>query len=793
MQFSESWLREWVNPDVSTQELADQLSMAGLEVEAIAKAAPEFSGVVVGHVLTREKHPDADKLSVCTVDIGAAEPSQIVCGAQNVRAGLKVPVATIGAVLPGDFRIKAAKLRGVASSGMICSAKELGLAESSDGIMPLDTDAPIGKDFREYLALDDALIEVNLTPDRGDCLSIRGLAREVGVINKEVVKEVEVSSITSCIEDKISVEVISPEGCPAYLCRVVRGINPEAKTPTWMKEKLRRCGIRPIHPVVDVTNYVMLELGQPMHGFDLSQIQGGIRVRLAEPGEQMTLLDGNQIKVLPGTLLIADHLKPLAMAGIMGGEGSGVTDQTKDVLLESAFFAPRQIAGKARAHGLYTDSSHRYERGVDYELQRQALERATALLMSIAGGQPGPVVEQISAGHLPQAQAIGLRRERISAILGIQVADEQVEDMLTRLGMKVEPGPGGWTVVAPSARFDIGIEVDLIEEVGRIYGYANIPANVSAAPVSLTGWPESRYRLDRAKQVLVARGFQEVITYSFISPDMAKLLSPEDEPIILANPISAELSVMRASLWPGLLTTLTYNLARQADRGKLFESGLTFRKIDGQLVQSPSIAGLIYGSLVPEQWGEKTRKADFYDAKADVEALLAQVSPKGTYQFVAGQDPVLHPGQTAAILRDGQEIGHLGLLHPAIQAKLDIPGNVFVFQITLEAVAEGELPHFAPVSRYPSIRRDLALIAKRDMAFSQVEACVLAASAEIVRDIHIFDVYTGENLEPGTKSLALSLILQDSSHTLTDQEVEQAVASILSALEQQLAIKLREQ
>lgn len=793
MQFSEAWLREWVNPSVTTEELTDQLSMAGLEVEAVRPAAPEFYGVVVGQVTSKDQHPDADKLSVCGVDVGGEEQLQIVCGAKNVAAGMKVPVAIVGARLPGDFRIKKAKLRGVQSMGMICSASELGLADSSDGIMPLPQDAPVGTDFRAYLALDDACIDVDLTPDRGDCLSMAGIARDVGVLYRSPFTPPAIEAVPSTITDRMEVKLEAPEFCPRYCCRIVKGIDPQAETPQWMAEKLRRGGLRPISPVVDVTNYVMLELGQPMHGFDLARLEGEIQVRQAAAGEQITLLDGSELETQAGTLLIADTGKPLAIAGIMGGEASAVSEQTTDILLESAYFTPTAIIGKARGYGLHTDSSHRFERGVDFQLQMTALERASALLQAIVGGAMGPVVESVSEQHLPVIRPIHLRRAQVPRILGVEISDQTIEDILQRLGMTLVNVEDGWNVAAPSARFDVAIEADLLEEIGRIYGYDNIPENLTAAHVALTSRPETDFDLDRSKALLVSRGYQEVITYSFISPEMAGLISPEMPHIELANPISADMSIMRSSLWPGLLSTLQYNLARQQDRVRLFESGLRFTKSDAGIEQKPVLAGLVNGILHPEQWADASRKVDFYDVKGDVENILEQAAGVGEFSFTQVEDAALHPGQAAAILYRGDEIGRLGLLHPAAQAKLDLPGNVYLFELQLEGLAHiGKLPAFRPLSKFPAIRRDLALLLDKNLSFSAVEACAREAAPEIVRDIRVFDVYTGGNIDSNVKSLALSLILQGSSHTLTDKEVESATQVILDALKSELSASLRD-
>jgi len=792
MRFSEAWLREWVNPDIGTYELADQLSMAGLEVDSVEPAAPVFNGVVVGEVLTCEQHPDADKLRVCSVNIGADEPTQIVCGAKNVAAGMRVPVATVGATLPGEFKIKRAKLRGVESLGMICSASELGLAESSDGILPLPADAPVGTDFRDYMALDDACIDVDLTPDRADCLSLAGIAREVGVLNRAPLNMPDIATVSPTIEDEWAVALEAPEACPRYLCRVVRGIDSGAVTPNWMVEKLRRGGLRTISPVVDITNYVLLELGQPMHGFDLAKLDGGIRVRMAGEGESLSLLDGSKAILRADTLVIADQSRALAMAGIMGGEPTGVTGETRDVLLEAAFFAPLAVAGKARSYGLHTDSSHRFERGVDFNLQHQAMQRATALMLEIVGGEAGPVTEVKSNAHLPVCSPIMLRRERVRRLLGVEIAPAVIADILQRLGMQLSETADGWSVTAPSARFDIGIEADLIEEIGRIYGYANIPASLGSAPVSVVMRPEAEFDLEAAKELLVHRGYFEAITYSFVAPELAAVLTPEAQPIKLANPISADMSDMRASIWPGLVQVLKHNLARQQGRVRVFESGLTFARIDGELRQLPKLAGLIYGEAKAEQWGLPAHRADFFDLKADLESVLHQVADAGEFRFEAAENPVLHPGQSARVLRNGVPIGWIGLLHPAAQKALDVPAGVFLFEVELLPLRLGGIPKFEALSKFPSIRRDFSLMVDRDLPYQAVLDCVRDAAPPIVKDIQLFDVYTGNNVDSGLKSLALSLILQESSHTLTDPEVEEASSTVLGALADRLAAKLRD-
>jgi len=792
MRFSEAWLREWVSPPVDSVTLADQLTMAGLEVDSVQPAAPAFSGVVVGEVRSVAQHPDADKLRVCIVDVEQGEPLQIVCGAANVVAKMRVPVALVGAVLPGGFQIKRAKLRGVESLGMICSASELGLAESSSGILPLPGDAPVGEDFRAYLALDDACVEVDLTPDRGDCLSVAGIAREVSAINALPLTPPAVDPVAPQSDDCFPVALDAPAACPRYVCRVVRGIDPAAETPLWMKERLRRGGIRAISPVVDVTNYVMLELGQPMHAFDLAELDREIRVRMARPGEALMLLSGEALELRGDSLVIADAAKPLALAGIMGGEHSGVTGQTRDILFESAFFAPQAILGRARSYGQQTDASHRFERGVDPDLQVPAIERATALLTAICGGVPGPVVETVSPEHLPVRQPIHLRRERIGRILGVSVGDADVEAYLQRLGMTVSAAADGWDVVPPSGRFDVAIEVDLIEEVGRIYGFSAIPAARSLTRIDMHAPPEAAFDLERAKQVLVARDYQEAITYSFVHPSMQQLLDPGRPPIALANPISTEMSVMRTTVWAGLLGVLAYNRARQQERVRIFESGLRFTKQDEEIKQEKTICGLVSGAASAEQWGMPSRPVDFFDLKGDVEAVLAGGGAGEAVEFRAAAHSALHPGQCAEILRGGRVVGRLGLLHPDVERRLDLVGPVYLFELDVEALGEGALPAFAPLSKFPSIRRDLAIVVDRALPFARVRDCVRGAAPAIVKEIRLFDVYTGDRIDSGLKSLALGLILQDSSDTLVDERVDAAMSGIVRALSSELDARLRD-
>ncbi len=790
MKFSEQWLREWVQPEITTQELVDQLTLAGLEVDGAEPVAGEFSGVVVGQVVSREQHPDADKLSLCQVTDGT-ENFQIVCGAANVREGLKIPFAKIGAELPGGFKIKKAKLRGVESFGMLCAEAELGMADSSDGLMELPDSAPVGTDFREYLNLDDTVVEVDLTPNRADCLSIAGLAREVGVLSKVAVSGPDIQAVAPVISDAPSIEVAAPQACPRYLGRVVRGVKVNAETPLWMVEKLRRSGIRSIDPVVDITNYVLLELGQPMHAFDLKCVQGGIRVRMAEQGEKLTLLDGQEIELNADTLLIADHEKPLALAGVMGGEFSGVSGDTQDLLLEAAFFNPIAIAGRARNYGLHTDSSHRFERGVDYNLARTAMERATQLVIDICGGQPGPVSEVTSEQDLPQAATITLRKSRIEQILSLTLPDAEVEDILVRLGMQVETVEGGWKAIAPGYRFDMAIEADLIEELARIYGYNRLPVRTPAAATPLAKAPESRLPLRDLRRQLIARGYQEAITYSFVEPSVQKALDPEREALALLNPISADMSVMRTTLWAGLVTAADYNLKRQQPRVRLFETGLRFLPSDDGLQQIPTLAMLICGNRLPQSWTENESAADFFDLKGDVEALFARGGQASAYRFEVAQHPALHPGQSARILKNGQPIGWIGALHPSTQKALGIKQTLLVAEMDLDAVRDIAVPTFGELSKFPEMRRDLALVVDQSVQVDQVFDAIRSAAGEYLKKLNLFDVYVGKGIDPDRKSLALGLTWQHPSRTLTDEEVNDSVNAVLAQLSESTGATLR--
>ena len=792
MRFSEKWLRDWVNPNLTTDQLVAQITMAGLEVDSVEPAAGEFSGVVVAEIVAAEPHPDASKLQLCTVNVGEAETLQIVCGAANARVGIKVPCAKIGAVLPGNFKIKRAKLRGVESFGMLCAMAELGLEENSDGLMELPLDAPVGTDVRDYLALNDTLIEVDLTPNRGDCLSIAGLARETGVLNRCNVNPVSCAEVNQTIADTFPVEVQAKAQCPRYLGRVVKGVDLSKPTPLWMLECLRRSGIRSIDPVVDVTNYVLLELGQPMHAFDLNRLAGGICVRMAQQGEKLTLLDGQEITLNQDSLLIADKEKPLALAGVMGGEQSGVNGETVDLFLESAFFDPIAIAGKARSYGLHTDSSHRFERGVDFELQRNAMERATALLLQIVGGEAGPVIEKLSTEDLPHLPSINLRSERIKRILGCDIPAADVEDILGRLGMDLVSTDSGWHIVPPSYRFDIRIEVDLIEELGRVWGYNNLPTSLPTLEAFAPKRNESHIPLSRLKQVLVERGYQEAVTYSFVDKKLLELLTPDQSSVSLANPISSDMSEMRTTLWAGLLKTLSHNVNRQQQRLRLFESGLVFLPGDQDLQQQNRIAGLIYGGVSEESWFGKARPVDFYDIKGDVEALLALSGRETDYEFEKGQHSALHPGQTAVIKKGEQTVGYLGALHPSAQKVLDLPQKTFLFELVLADIQLRSLPQFKELSKYPEVRRDFAVIVDDKISSQAILKNVRETVGSLLTDLVLFDVYQGDNLEAGKKSIAFGVTFQDANRTLQDEDINPLMDRLVSSLKETFNVILRE-
>ncbi|MET1253622.1 phenylalanine--tRNA ligase subunit beta [Aliikangiella maris] len=792
MKISENWLRTWVNPQISTDQLVSVLTMAGLEVDGIEEMGAELKGVLVGVIEKAEKHPEADKLQVCSVNIGESENLQIICGAPNAREGIKVAVATIGCVLPGDFKIKKAKLRGVQSFGMLCSGKELNLSDDHDGIMELPAQASIGTELVDCLGLKDNSIEIDLTPNRGDCLGIKGLAFEVGVLTQSALSPVNIEPVPASIDDKVEVNLHAPEANPRFVARVIKGVNIKAPTPEWMKARLLASNIRSIDPIVDVTNYVMLELGHPMHAFDLNNLDGALHVRYANEGEKLTLLNDQEITIRPDTLVVADDNKVLSLAGIMGGEFSGINKNTQDLLLEAAHWEPINIAGKARSYGLHTDASHRFERGVDYNMSAETIERATQLIIEIAGGQAGPIVDQIDDVHFPQSKSIQLRQSRIERLLGVQLDDSQVEDILTRLGMGLTSNQSGWLVEIPSRRFDISIEADLIEELARIYGYNKIPSRKPVSEMSMIRHPENRLTKLQIAKLLAARGYQECITYSFVDKNAQQLIDPAIEPLALLNPISSELAIMRTSLWPGLLKTVEYNQKRQHDRIRLFETGLKFIPGEQGLEQIPVIAGVITGCRYAENWEAANQKVDFYDLKGDLQAIFDSTQASDEFSFVAAQREGLHPGQTATIYRNGHECGIIGKLHPQTQREFDLEESTYVFELNLKKVLPRILPRFNPLSKFPSIRRDIAILVKESVTSSQIIDLIGQTAKHWLNNIVIFDIYRGKGIEPGYKSVGIGFTLQRADRTFKDAEITKTMDKVISVLTENLGAVLRE-
>lgn len=797
MKISLSWLREWVEPGCAAATLGQRLTLAGFELEGLAPAAPAFSGVVVGEIVAAEQHPNADKLRVCLVSAGG-EPVQVVCGAPNARAGIKVPFATVGAVLPGGLNIKQAKLRGIDSHGMLCSAAELGLSTERNGLMELPAALAAGQCFREALDLDDVVLELNLTPNRGDALSVRGVSREVAVLLDKPLCSHQPAAVDAVHADTFPVSLSAPDACPRFLGRVLQGLNPAAVTPGWMIERLRRAGVRGISPTVDVTNYVMLELGQPMHVYDLARLSGGIQVRWAAAAEKLVLLDGSEIELAADELVIADATGPVALAGVMGGDRSGILPgETTNVFLEVAWFAPAAIAGRARRHGLHTDAAQRFERGVDPALQANAMERATALLLEICGGSPGPVVAAEDDAKLPLRAPVVLRRNRLDRVLGIAVPAARVESILVALGMQVAGSSDGWQVLPPSWRFDVAIEEDLIEEVARVFGYDAIPEQDAPVPQVFPALSERRLPRERLMNRLVDLGYQEAITYSFVEPGLQTTLFPGTAALTLANPISADLAQMRVSLWPGLIRALKENQSRQQANARLFEMGSRFDMSTGSLVEIPSLAGLLAGDVALEQWADKTRAADFFDLKGDVEAVIAagtllQPADISALQFVPAALPCLHPGRSARLEKAGKPIGWLGELHPRLQQELSLTAAPLLFELDLDALLDAELPHYREISRFPAVRRDLALVVAEGVAMETLLSHVKVAARGFLQSVTVFDVYRGQGVKKGLKSVALALVLQDTSRTLTDDDVESTVSTVIERLKQQAGAELRE-
>ncbi|CAC9607918.1 Phenylalanyl-tRNA synthetase beta chain (EC 6.1.1.20) [uncultured Gammaproteobacteria bacterium] len=787
MNISTSWLREWISPVVTDEVLAEQLTMAGLEVDSIQTVAPAFNKVVAGHVVTCEKHPDADKLNLCQVDIGEADLVQIICGAKNVRTGLKVITALVGANLPGDFKIKKAKLRGVESFGMICSESELGMSGSSDGIAELNSEAPIGQDIREYLDLDDNIIELDITPNRGDCFSVLGVAREVSA-NYGMAFVMPEINVTAQGESSVDTSVSNTAACPKYLTRTIKGIDNSVQTPKWMSDKLSRSGQATHSPVVDITNYVLMELGQPLHAFDLAKINGSIEVRNAKSGETIDLLNDSTATLKENTLVIADEKSVLAIAGVMGGESSSTQVTTTDILLESAFFEPVSLAGKARDYGLHTESSLRFERGVDFNITELALDRATQLVVEVCGGAASEITSNIDKSALPELAPITITKAKIQKILGFELDSNWIEEKFINLDFEISnKTPDSWTIIPPSFRFDIRIPADLIEELARLYGYDKLPVQKLSLDANINAIKEDQIDKYDVMQALVSRGYQEVITYSFISEKYQDLIDPSAKKIALTNPISADMSTMRSSLWAGLLQTVESNQRRGHTDARFFEIGLCFDGVKAD-EQSNKLAGIITGNRFEAQWSEELQALDFFDAKADLESLLSLTS--ASFAFEAAERPALQKGQSAKITLNGKPVGWIGALSPVVQKELSLP-KCYLYEIDLEVVLSGNISKYQPFSSYQQAQRDIALVVDQSTPVAQLTDAINELNQVHFVGVSLFDVYQGEHIETGKKSVALNLAYQSLEATLADDEVNAKVDEVLALMKNKFGATLR--
>ncbi len=794
MKITQHWMREFAHVAAAPSDLAKELTLSGLEVEAVTPVAPPFTGVVVGEVVECGRHPDAEKLSLCQVTTDGENRLQIICGAPNVRAGLKVAVAMVGARLPGGVVIKRAKLRGLESCGMLCSARELGLGVEHDGILELGPTVALNRDLREALDLNDTTLEVNATPNRGDCMSVFGITRDYVAAHERRYLAYAVAPVAARLDDVHSVSLEAPEACPLFACRVIRGVRAAGPSPLWLRERLRRVGLNSISPIVDVTNYVMTETGQPLHAYDLKRLVGGIRVRMAHTGERIALLDDKEYALDADHLVIADDSGPIGLAGIMGGRDTAISAATTDVLLEAAHFVPQAIAGRARRLGLFTDAAQRFERGVDPTLPALALERATALLLELAGGAPG--VAQVTVSGSGQGAAdvwVTLRRARLGKLLGVAVPDAEVSGFLGAISDGVEATADGWRVRKPPHRFDVRIEADLIEEVARLRGFDSIPETPAIAPQVAGHATESRIANERLLTAMADRGYREVITYPFVDPVLQRQLFPGVPALALSNAISADLSEMRVSLWPGLVHAALENLRRQQSRVRLFEIGKKFDLASGELAEIETLAGLATGARWPEQWGSAREPLDFYDVKADLLALLALTADSEALYFEVGSLPCLRPGRTARILRGSTPIGWLGEVHPQLVRSLDLPANTYLYELELEPAFSSKQLKYIKISKFPSVRRDLAIVVDESVSLAVLQENVTVSAAGLLSELRVFDIYRGPGIETGRKSIALGLILQDSSRTLTDVDADAVVTSVMARLRDVLSASIRDQ
>ncbi|GJL80481.1 MAG: phenylalanine--tRNA ligase beta subunit [marine bacterium B5-7] len=790
MLINETWLKSWVKTDIDVTDLSESLTLAGLEVAGVTRCESLSPQVVVGEIVAIENHPSSNKLTLCDVDIGKHRPLKVVCGAPNARVGVKSAMALIGAELPGKGKIAKARIQDIVSSGMLCSFAELGIDEDVDGIAEFDSTAKNGVPVNDHLGLVDNVLDIELTPNRGDCLSVSGIAREVSTLTSTVVRGPKLKPYRATSGRKFSISIKVPEDCPRYVGRVIEGIRVDARTPDFIRERLRKCGLRPISLAVDITNYVMLELGQPMHAFDLDKLNRGIIVRHSRKGEEIDLLDGSHMEIPAGTLLIADYRGPIALAGIMGGADTAISGETTHILLESACFRPGAIAGRARAIGMHTDSSHRFERGVDPELQVTAIQRATELLVSAAGGSAGPVIDVVSKKDMPRRQDITLRRERLHSVLGIKIRDVEVERILNRLGMNVRALLKGWRVRPPSPRYDIEGEHDLIEEVARIYGYQNIPAVSPRAEPGHRNRTESRLTPDRFKHFLVDRDYREIISYSFVDPTDQARMDPGNDTITLKNPIASNMSVMRTTLWTGLITILASNYRRQHRRIRLFETGHVFLTESNQRIEKSRFGGAVTGPLMRNDWGDG-RLIDFFDVKGEIESLLAINGCREAFSFLPGRHPALHPGQCARITRSGKTIGWLGRMHPILQKEYGLDQPVYLFEMEMKGLIESSVPEYEPISKFPATRRDLSIVVDQSVSASRLRDTINSSGGKRLVDVELFDIYQGKGVPDGQRSLSYTLTLQDSSRNLTDEDIEEVTRRILNAVEKRTGGKLR--
>ena len=794
MKFSEKWLREIINPAIDSEKLFHQLTMAGLEVDSVTKACPECDGLFVAEVKSVKKHPNADKLRICEVDCSDKDSYTVVCGAPNVKKGMRTILAKVGAQLSGKPKLKSIKLKGVESFGMLCSASEIGLGDDSDGIIELSQVEEIGAPLKKVIDIEDNIIDLSLTPNRGDCLSINGIAREVMVLNKidnpnfnTTNGDLPEVTVNNARKVKVSVE----RECPQYICRVIEDIDNTIKTPLWLLEKLRRSGLRGVNTIVDISNFVMLELGQPLHAFDNDQLKGDIEIRFPKGKEKLKLINETEIEINTETLLIADDSGPLAMAGIMGGFDSAVNEKTKNILLESAFFTPEIILGEARRYGLHSDSSQRFERGVDPQLQKTAIARATCLIQEICGGKAGPTIERKNEKEIPKNEQITLRKVQINRVLGIDLDEKFVTDTFNRLGMTCEYKKDKWFVTAPPHRFDISIEADLIEELARIYGYDLIVTNPPKTELVIKNNHNHYEIISRLREVLVNRDYQEVITYSFVDPNIHRLLNNDNAPLELINPIAPEYSEMRTTLLPGLISSLQHNVKRQRERVRLFEIGLVFSGNE-TIKQNYHIGGVIYGNIYKKQWDKEDLLSDFYYVKCDLEVLLMSLLEPNRIKFVEGNNDILHPGQRMDVYIDDVKIGYFGQLHPNICSNFEFTKNVYVYDLNIESLAGKKEIKYKEISKFPSIRRDISIVVDDAVRFEEISESIKKDASDLLVNLELFDIYQGEGIEKGQKSLALGLTFQSIRSTLKDEEVDNNMHTVIRGLSDRLNAKLRE-